>query len=103
MPPFMSESETTGQARRVGELEGSAFAAALLSRERAERLDRLSRIALRAEEADLPAVAAADPPRREHAETESRLRELSQFHDAVTNSRSWKWMQRVRGLVGRAW
>lgn len=98
----MNDLEPLALARRMGELEGAAFDADLAARERAERSERLSRIALAADEADLPAVLGAGLP-RDSAELESRLRELSHFHDAVTRSRGWKLLQGVRGLFGRAW
>jgi hypothetical protein len=98
----MVDLDLLRQVRRLGELEGAAFDAGLAARERAERGERLSRIALGGDEADLP-VPAAGPPRRDLAELESRLRELSHFHDAVTRSLSWKVLQRLRGLFGRAW
>ena len=103
MPTFMNESEPLALARRLGELEGAAFAAALTASERTGRAERLSRIALGGDEADLRAADARALRPRDLAELESRFRELAEFHDAVTNSRSWKLLQRVRGLVGRAW
>ncbi len=99
----MDDSEPSALARRLGELEGSAFDAHLAALERAERGERLSRIALTTDAADLLPADAASAPRRDHAETESRLRDLSQFHQAVMNSRGWKLLQRVRWLFGRAW
>ncbi len=99
----MIESEPLALARRLGELEGAALAAGLASRERTERAERLSRIALGGDEADLLAAGSRELRPREYAELESRFRELAQFHDAVTRSRSWKLLQRLRGLVGRAW
>lgn len=99
----MSDADSLALARRLGELEGAAFDAALAARERAERGERLSRIALGGDEADLPVVGAGTSPRGELAELESRLRDLSHFHDAVSRSQSWKMLQRLRGLFGRAW
>ena len=99
----MIESDPQALARRLGELEGAASAAALAARERTARAERLSRSALGGDEADL-APAGSRPFRpREHAELESRFRELAQFHDAVVSSRGWRLLQRLRGLVGRAW
>jgi hypothetical protein len=99
----MSESDDLAPWRRMGELEGAAFDAALVARDRALRGERLSRVALGGDEADLAPVEAASGARRDLAELESRLRDLAQFHSAVTGSRSWKTLQRLRGLVGRAW
>ncbi len=99
----MNDPDSLALARRLGALEGAAFDAALAARERAERGERLSRIALGGDEADLPVAAAGTPPRRDLAELESRLRDLSHFHDAVTRSQSWRMLQRFRGLFGRAW
>ena len=98
----MNDPDSLALARRLGALEGAAFDAALAARERAERGERLSRIALGGDEADLP-VAAGTPQRRDLAELESRLRDLSHFHDAVTRSQSWRMLQRLRGFFGRAW
>ncbi|MEO8198396.1 MAG: hypothetical protein ABI689_16915 [Thermoanaerobaculia bacterium] len=99
----MNDAESLALARRLGELEGAAFDAALAARERAERGERLSRIALGGDEADLPVAVAGMSSRRELAELESRLRDLSHFHDAVSRSQSWKMLQRLRGFFGRAW
>ena len=60
-------------------------------------------IASRRARAAAEAADARVAPRRDLAETESRLRELAQFHQAVMGSRSWKLLQRLRGLFGRAW
>ena len=103
MPTFMNESQPVALARRLGELEGAAYAAGLAARERTARAERLSRIALGGDEADLAAAGSRALRPREIVELESRLRELAQFHDAVLTSRSWKLLQRLRGLVGRAW
>jgi hypothetical protein len=99
----MSEAETLARWRRMGELEGAAFDAALVARDRAQRSERLSRVTLAEDAADLAPAEPAPGGRRDVAELESRLRELAQFHAAVTTSRSWKLLQRLRGLVGRAW
>lgn len=99
----MNDSANLALARRAGELEGAAFEAALAARERLERSERLSRIALAADEADLPAADARSRSRRDLPELESQLRELARFREAVLHSRSWKVMQRLLGLVGRAW
>lgn len=103
MPASMIDPEFLAQARRMGELEGAAFDAALAARDRAERSERLSRIALAGDEADLPPGGPGDVSRRDLAEIESRLRDLSHFHDAVIRSQSWKMLQRLRGFFGRAW
>ncbi len=88
----------------MGELEGAAFEAALAARERLERSDRLSRIALAADEADLAGGAdARSGSRRDLPELESQLAELVRFREAVLHSRSWKLMQRLLRLVGRGW
>lgn len=100
---FMSETETLAPDRRLGELEGASFEATLAARERAERSERLSRIALARDEADLPADVPSAFSRRDRPELESRLRELTHFHDAVVRSRSWHLLQQVRRLFGRAW
>ena len=55
----MNESEPVALARRLGELEGAAFAAGLAARERTARAERLSRIALGGDEADLAAAGSA--------------------------------------------
>ena len=55
------------------------------------------------DEADLPVAASGAEPRRDLAELEARLRDLTHFHDTVTHSLSWKVLQRLRGFVGRAW
>lgn len=99
----MNETESAVLARRMGELEGAAFDAALAARERAERSDRLSRITLGSDDADLPVGEPSVPSRRDRAENETRLRELTLFHHAVVHSRSWQLLQRVRRLFGRAW
>jgi hypothetical protein len=98
----MDESGSSKSARRMGELEGAAFEGALAARERAERSDRLSRITLAGDEADLP-IAQGSHSGRDRAEMESRLRDLSHFHTAVVSSRSWQLLQKMRGLFGRAW
>ena len=103
MPPSMMDPKTLAEARRMGELEGAAFDAALAARDRLERSERLSRIALGRAEADLPVAASGAEPRRDLAELEARLRDLTHFHDTVTHSLSWKVLQRLRGFVGRAW
>lgn len=102
MPGLMRDREELAMARRLGELEGAAFEAALAAKERALRSDRLSQIALCSDAADAPLPANVSVPRH-LAETESRIRELAQFHQAVTGSKSWKILQRLRGIVGRAW
>ena len=99
----MSDFGTLDLARRAGELEGAAFEAALAARERLERSDRLSRIALTSDEADLPAADARSGSRRDLPELESQLAELVRFREAVLHSRSWKLMQRLLRLVGRGW
>lgn len=99
----MNETDSLALARRMGELEGAAFDAALAARERAERLERLSRITLAGDEADLPAGGERAHSRRDRTEVESRLRELTLFHVAVVNSRSWQLLQKMRALFGRAW
>ena len=82
MPIFMNESEPVALARRLGELEGAAYAAGLAACERTARAERLSRIALGGDEADLAAAGSRALRPREVVELESRLRELAQFHDA---------------------
>ncbi len=99
----MNAIESSDRDRRLGELEGAAFEAALAARERAERCERLSRITLARDEADLPVGAPSDLDRRGRSELESRLRELTHFHQAVVTSRSWHLLQQVRRLFGRAW
>lgn len=99
----MSESECLDRSRRLGELEGAAFVAALAARDRLARSERLSRVALGSDAADLPPAEVAPGSRRDLAELESRVADLANFHSAVTHSRSWKLLQRLRGLFGRAW
>lgn len=99
----MNETDSLAFARRMGELEGAAFEAALSARERAERCERLSRITLGGDEADLPAGRRRALSWRDRTEIESRLRELAHFHDALLRSRSWKLLQKMRRVFGRAW
>lgn len=103
MPASMMDPKFLTEARRMGALEGAAFDAALAARDRIERGERLSRVALGRDEADLQVLPASPEVRRNLAEIESRLRDLTHFHDTVTHSMSWKVLQRLRGLVGRAW
>lgn len=103
MQRFMSETESLALDRRLGELEGAAFEATLAARERAERSERLSRIVLGGDESDLPPAPKSALSWRYPPELESRLRELAYFHHTVVNSRSWKLLQRIRSLFGRAW
>lgn len=103
MPASMMDPKFLTEARRMGALEGAAFDAALAARDRIERGERLSRVALGRDEADLQVLPASPEVRRDLAELESRLRDLTHFHDTVTHSLSWKVLQRLRGLVGRAW
>ncbi len=103
MQRSMDETETSKLARRTGELEGAAFEAALAARERAERTARLGRITLAGAEADLPTAGERALSGRDRTAIESRLRELTLFHHAVVNSRSWRFLQQARRLFGRAW
>jgi hypothetical protein len=99
----MDEISQLVAARRIGELEGAAFDVALGVRERAERSQRLSRIALAVDEADLMADDGRATAQRNSPELESRLRDLVHFHDAVVNSSSCRILQRIRGIFGRRW
>ena len=69
------------EARRMGRAEGEAFESLLREAERSARKELV--------------VSPPDLP--------GDLRQLAEFHHAVINSRSWRVLQAVRGIFGRAW
>jgi hypothetical protein len=97
----------------LGREEGEAFDRCLREAERAEREDRLSRIAwggYGSSETGIPVLPAAveEPDRRAPAaievlELEREVQRLTHFHDAVQRSRAWRMTQRLRRMVGREW
>src|SRR5258708_3819780 len=96
--------------QHLGSQEGEAFGRRLREAERAEREDRLSRIVLGAYGLGetvpgiIPAVVA-EPDRRvpaalEVLQLERKVEQLTDFYDAVQNSRAWRLMQSLRRLAG---
>lgn len=94
-------SDELDLARRLGRQEASAFDTALIARERQEREDRLTRIALIGDEPVEPVwrVSSSDHALR----LERQVEQLQAFHQAVLTSRGWRMLQTARRLVGRAW
>lgn len=90
-------------ARRLGRLEAESFDAALRDRERCEREERLSRLALGDEAAcettgDLLGESSGAVWR-----LQQELDRLAAFHHAVVHSKAWRLIQVGRRLLGRAW
>ena len=91
----------TATSRRLGELEGTSFDAALRQRERDEVEERLAALA-----ADPEAQAALSPLTRAPAALWRLQRDLDRylsFYNSVINSRAWRFVQAVRRPFGRTW
>jgi hypothetical protein len=88
------------EAHRAGRLAGQAFAAALADAESRDRQERLTRLAVReipVQQVEFVASAAVSTAAQRDFER------LLHFHNSVTRSRSWIWLQRFRSLFGREW
>jgi hypothetical protein len=92
--------------RQLGADEGEAFDRRLREGERAEREERLSRIAWGADRIDSDDDAApllGGQPSLGELQMERELKRLTSYYNAVENSRVWRLTQRLRRLAGRAW
>jgi hypothetical protein len=87
-------------ARHLGRQEAARFDAALIAGERQEREDRLTRLAL---DADDPMEPAWRVSSTESLHLERQVEQLQAFHQAVLGSRGWRMLQAARRLIGRAW
>jgi hypothetical protein len=92
------------QARRLGLLEGEAWDCRYREAERRDRESRLALTALRADAAGHgPASVGTAASTADIARLRAQVEALSAFHTAVVRSRSWRLLQGLRRLVGRAW
>jgi hypothetical protein len=99
------EEDDLAAACRLGRLEGESFNTALRERERCEREERLTRLAVGDEAAFQPARELFSEPWG--GDGSWRLQQdvdrLAAFHLAVLHSRAWRLVQVLRRLVGREW
>jgi hypothetical protein len=91
------------EARRLGRLEAERFDLALREAERREREERLSRLALAAEEDDGGWDGAGGGSSAVVQRLERDVERLAAFHNAVVRSKSWRLIQAARRPFGRAW
>lgn len=85
-----------GNAGRVGIAEAQAADLRLKLQEGFEREKRLAERALTAEE------KLEDAMRNEH-DLRDQIDRLATFNRSVEQSAAWRWIQLLRGLVGRRW
>ena len=92
--PFMSPADY-GAARERGRLLAEALDGELRDLEEKERSERL----------EVSRHARVGTPASDYArlQLQAKLASLSEFKEAVLASRSWRFLQWLRGLVGRNW
>jgi hypothetical protein len=100
------ESDDLAEAHRQGAGEADAFDRRLREREREERDERSSRLAgsgANGANAASPAHDAVERPSLDELAARREIERLTSYYNAVENSRAWRFTQRVRRLMGRAW